>query len=77
MSETELERLARIEEMLRAHFERDEERSIQWREHDERLRALENAEERRKGSNKALLLLMSAAGAAGGLISELVRWSVR
>ena len=77
MSETELERLARIEEMLRAHFERDEERSIQWREHEERLRALEAEDNRRKGGNAVLLLLMSAAGAAGGLVAKFIPWSVR
>jgi len=77
VSETEAERLARIEEMLRAHFERDEERTAQWREHEDRLRALEAEENRRKGGNAVLVLLMSAAGAAGGLVAKFIPWSVR
>ncbi len=71
MPETLDVRLARIEEMLKAHFQRDDERAKRWENHETRIHELESSEQRRKGGVAALTVLCTMAGTAGALIVKL------
>ena len=64
-------RLARIEEMLKAHFSRDDERAKRWEEHDGRIVALEKSEQRRKGGAAMLTAMCAIAGAIGAFIAKI------
>lgn len=64
-------RLARIEEMLKAHFDRDDERAKRWEEHDGRIQSLEQCEQRRKGGVAMLTIMCTAAGAIGAFIVKI------
>lgn len=77
MSESVEVRLARIEEMLRAHFSRDDERAARWDDHETRILALEAEENKRRGGKAMLASLMGAAALAGGLIAKLLPWGAR
>lgn len=77
MSESVEVRLARIEEMLRAHFLRDDERAAKWDNHEERILALEAEENKRQGGKAMLAALMGAAALVGGLVAKLITWGAR
>lgn len=77
MSESVEVRLARIEEMLRAHFARDDERASRWADHEERIVALEAEENKRRGGKAMLATLIGAAAIVGGLIAKMIPWGVK
>lgn len=68
-------RLARIEEMLKAHFDRDDERAKRWEEHDGRIAALERSESRRKGGIAVLSVICTTSAAIGAAIVKF--WGTR
>lgn len=69
--------LARMEEMLRAHFSRDDERAKRWDDHEDRLQALEAAENQRKGGKAVLVFFMGAAAALGGLVVKFIPFGAK
>jgi len=81
MSESEITVLkvsmARIEEMLRAHFARDDERSKRLDSHEDRINALEAAEDQRKGGKAMLAALISAAALVGGIVANLITGALK
>ncbi|MDY0307650.1 MAG: hypothetical protein ACEB74_14015 [Desulfovibrio aminophilus] len=64
--------LARLEEMLKAHFARDDERSERIKALEEDVDALQALEQRRKGGAAVLALMMGAAATMGGIIAKFV-----
>ncbi|MGE4194709.1 MAG: hypothetical protein AB7E51_15085 [Pseudodesulfovibrio sp.] len=74
MSESTEVRLARIEEMLKAHFSRDDERAKRWEDHEGRIQGLEASEQRRKGGWVAITTMCGVSGAFGAFIGKFVPW---
>lgn len=77
MSESSEVRLARIEEMLRAHMDRDEERAKRWENHEARLQGLEACENRRKGGWVALTTMCGVSGAVGAFMVKILPWATK
>ena len=70
-------RLARIEEMLKAHFSRDDERAKRWEDHESRLKDLEGEAQQRKGGWLAVTTMCTAAGALGAMIMKIFQWATK
>jgi hypothetical protein len=70
-------RLARIEEMLKAHFSRDDERAKRWENHEERIQDLEASEQRRKGGWVAVSTMCGASGVVGAFVAKFLPWAAK
>lgn len=70
-------RLARIEEMLKAHFLRDDERAKRWEDHESRLKELEGESQQRKGGWLAVTTMCTAAGAIGAMVMKIFPWATK